>query len=49
VARPATSWRTFDDLAPGCNSENTKLPELRFRAVLGNGARGVRFERVLRQ
>jgi hypothetical protein len=30
-----------------CNTEITKHPELRFHAVLGDGAREVRFERVL--
>jgi hypothetical protein len=30
-----------------CNSQNAKLPELTFHAVLGGGAREVRFERLL--
>jgi hypothetical protein len=30
---------------PRCNIENTKRPELRFRAVLGAATREVRFER----
>jgi hypothetical protein len=29
------------------NSQNAKLPELTFHAVLGDGAREVRFERLL--
>jgi hypothetical protein len=33
--------------ASRCNTENTKRPELRFRAVLGDGTREVRFERVI--
>ena len=31
----------------GRNTQITKLPELRFRAVLGDGIREVRFERLL--
>jgi hypothetical protein len=30
-----------------CNSQNTKLPELTFHAVLGDEAREIRFERLL--
>ena len=30
-----------------CKSQITKTPELRFRVVLGNGRREVRFERVV--
>jgi hypothetical protein len=33
--------------AIACRSQNTKLPELRFRAVLGDGDRELRFERLL--
>jgi hypothetical protein len=29
---------------PRCNTENTKPPEIRFHAVLGEGAQEVRFE-----
>jgi len=31
---------------PRCNTQSTKRSELRFRAVLGVGAREVRFERA---
>jgi hypothetical protein len=30
-----------------CNSQNTKLPELGFHAVLGDDDRELRFERLL--
>jgi hypothetical protein len=30
-----------------CNSQNTKLPDLTFHAVVGDEARAVRFERLL--
>jgi len=30
-----------------CNSRNTKLPELTFRAILGDGAQELRLERLL--
>ena len=36
----------LDNYAPRCKSQNTKLCELRFRAVLGGGTGEVRFERV---
>jgi hypothetical protein len=29
-----------------CNSQNTKLPELSFHVILGDGAREVRFEHL---
>ena len=32
---------------PACWSRFTKLPELGFHAVVGDGAREVRFERLL--
>jgi hypothetical protein len=32
---------------PRCNIQITKTPELRFRAVLGDGIREVHFERVI--
>jgi hypothetical protein len=35
-----------DGTAVACNSENAKLPELAFHAVLGHDAREVRFERL---
>ena len=36
----------WDGTAVGCNSQNTKLPELRFRAILDDGVRDIRFERA---
>jgi hypothetical protein len=33
--------------ATGRNIQNTKQPELGFHAVLGDGAREVRFERLI--
>ena len=36
-----------DDTAIACWSRNTKLPELTFYAVLGDGDRELRFERLL--
>jgi hypothetical protein len=35
------------DTTSACQSQNTKLPELGFHAVLGDGARELRFERLL--
>ena len=36
-----------DGTAIGHNTQNTKPTELTFRAVLGDGVREVRFERLL--
>jgi hypothetical protein len=33
-------------IASRCNTQFTKTPELRFHAVLGNGAQKVHFERA---
>ncbi len=51
LPRPSTGGRPQDvgvlgNYAPRCKSQNTKLTELRFRAVLDGGTREVRFERV---
>src|SRR3712207_9581783 len=51
LPRPSTGGRPPDvgvlaNYAPRCNIENTKRSELRFRAVLGDGNREVRFDRA---
>src|SRR3712207_3500301 len=51
LPRPSTGGRPQDvgvlgNYAPRCKSQNTKHLELRFHAVLGDGAREVRFERA---
>jgi hypothetical protein len=51
VPRPSTAGRpqnigVLDSYAPRCNIENTKRPELRFRAALNGGWREVRFEQA---
>ena len=51
LPHPSTAGRlqdvgVLDSYAPLCNAENTKHPELQFRAVLNDGLREVRFEQV---
>jgi hypothetical protein len=51
LLRPSTAGRSqdmgvLDNYAPRCNTQATKQVELRFRAVLADGIREMRFERA---
>ena len=45
--KPYSENLRWGGTAMGCWSRNTKLPELAFHAVVGDGTREVRFERLI--